>query len=560
MKFISICSGIEAASVAFGPLGWKAVAFSEIEPFPCAVLAHHYPDVPNFGDMTKFREWPEEIFAEADAIVGGPPCQAFSVAGLRNGLNDDRGNLTLTYAELINHADAIRLSNGKPPVVVLYENVPGLLSDKTGAFGCFLGALAGEDGEIESPGGKWTNAGCVLGPTRSIAWRVTDAQYFGVAQRRRRVFVVASAREGFDPAAVLFEPDGLRRDTAPSREAGEGVTRGAGAGTEERSGVRYAHYSHDYAHDRLTDPSGVNPALTKEAHASGNLNIITMAHGQGGAEIGFDRGPTLTCNHEAPIAAYALPYQQVSGALCAADGKGKNGQGVDDHKFIPVCVTGQVTHALKAEGFDASEDGTGRGQPIVAHCREVAQTITGNYGKQPDNSDTALGPNVIAVHGTQDPCVSTTTAFALGRNNGGENAICFAENSRAELRLEGGDGQRTGALSTGGGKPGQGTPMVAVAVQASQSGVRLNDTVGTLDANYGSRRHNGVMQAMAVRRLTPQECELLQGFLPGYTKIPWRKKPASECPDGPRYKALGNSWAVPNVFWLGERIQKELAK
>ena len=161
MNFISICSGIEAASVAFGPLGWKAIAFSEIEPFPCAVLAHHYPDVPNFGDMTKFREWPEEIFADADAVVGGPPCQAFSVAGARNGLNDDRGNLTLTYAELINHADAIRFIRGKPPVVVLYENVPGLLSDKTGAFGCFLGGLAGEDGPLEPPGGKRANAGAV---------------------------------------------------------------------------------------------------------------------------------------------------------------------------------------------------------------------------------------------------------------------------------------------------------------------------------------------------------------------------------------------------------------
>ena len=289
MNFISICSGIEAASVAFGPLGWKAIAFSEIEPFPCAVLAHHYPDVPNFGDMTKFREWPEEIFADADAVVGGPPCQAFSVAGARNGLNDDRGNLTLTYAELINHADAIRFIHGKPPVVVLYENVPGLLSDKTGAFGCFLGGLAGEDGPLEPPGGKWANAGAVYGPKRAVAWRLFDAQFFGLAQRRRRVFVVASARKGFDPATVLFEWDGVRRDTAPSREARQ-----------------------------------VAPTIPARSTAGGGLGtdfdcdggVITMAHGQGGAEIGFDRGPTLTCNHEAPIAVYGIrtantrPYQQ----------------------------------------------------------------------------------------------------------------------------------------------------------------------------------------------------------------------------------------------------------
>ena len=239
MKFISICSGIEAASVAFGPLGWEAVAFSEIEPFPCAVLAHHYPDVPNMGDMSKFREWPDELFAEADAIVGGPPCQAFSVAGLRNGLNDDRGNLTLTYAEMIDHADAIRSLHGKPPVIVLYENVPGLLSDKTGAYGCFLAALAGEAVALEPPGSRWTDAGCVFGPKRAIAWRVLDAQYFALAQRRRRVFVVASARDGFDPAAVLFEFEGVRRDTAPSREARQVAptiparsTGGGGLGTD----------------------------------------------------------------------------------------------------------------------------------------------------------------------------------------------------------------------------------------------------------------------------------------------------------------------------------------
>lgn len=371
MNFISICSGIEAASVAFGPLGWKAVAFSEIEPFPCAVLAHHYPDVPNFGDMTKFREWPEEIFANADAVVGGPPCQAFSVAGTRNGLNDDRGNLTLTYAELINHADAIRFIHGKPPVVVLYENVPGLLSDKTGAFGCFLAGLSGEDDPLVAPGGRWTNAGCVSGPQRTVAWRVLDAQYFGVAQRRRRVFVVASARKGFDPAQVLFEWDGVRRDSAPSREARE-----------------------------------VAPTIPARSTAGGGLGTdfdcdggtICVATGQAGAEIGADMAPTLNCNHEAP----------------------------------------HVAHSLRGEGFDASEDGTGRG-----------------------------------------------------------------------------------------------TPLVPVAVQPAAG--------------------------MQVRRLTPTEAERLQGFPDGYTAIPWRKKPADQCPDGPRYKALGNSWAIPCVSWIGERIQRHLA-
>ena len=366
MNFISICSGIEAASVAFGQLGWKAIAFSEIEPFPCAVLAHHYPGTPNMGDMSKFRDWPEELFVQADAIVGGPPCQAFSIAGLRNGLNDDRGNLTLTYAELINHADAIRFIHGKPPVVVLYENVPGLLSDKTGAYGCFLAALAGESCPLEPAGGRWTDAGYVLGPKRAIAWRVLDAQHFQLAQRRRRVFVVASARAGFDPAAVLFEFDGVRRDSAPSRETWQGA-------------------------------AGI---LANRIGAEGCPGIITMASGQGDAAIDCDLGPTLTCNHEAPLAAYS------------ATGR-----------TIQICPT----IVRRQPGTDAE----------------------------------------------------------------------------------------------------------------------------TADSNV-------VMPNMQVRRLTPIECERLQGFPDGYSAIPWRKKPASECPDGPRYKALGNSWAVPVVRWIGERISNAI--
>ena len=524
MNFISLCSGIEAASVAFGPLGWKAIAFSEIEPFPCAVLAHHYPDVPNFGDMTKFREWPEEIFADADAVVGGPPCQAFSVAGARNGLNDDRGNLTLTYAELINHADAIRFIHGKPPVVVLYENVPGLLSDKTGAFGCFLGGLAGEDLPLLPPGGKWTNAGCVLGPKRAVAWRVLDAQYFGVAQRRRRVFVVASARKGFDPATVLFEWDGVRRDTAPSREARQTAptipsrsTAGGGLGT-------------DFDCDGGT---------------------ICVATGQAGAEIGADMAPTLNCNHEAPY----------------------------------------VARSLRGEGFDASEDGTGRGTPLVpvgvtihgtdptvqkvASYDELAQCLRARTPGNIDNSSTTVVQQPVAYGirtantssngwGIQEECTHTLdcaqgvavaqpVAYAIqagalrvtpasGPDGIGVQAdhaytlearaevqaVAFAENSRAELRLEGGDGSRCGALSTGGGKAGQGVPMVATTAR--------------------------------IRRITPLEAERLMGFPDNYTAIPWRKKPASECPDGPRYRALGNSWAIPVVRWIGQRISALLHK
>ncbi|WP_445261356.1 DNA cytosine methyltransferase [Pseudomonas sp. RL_5y_Pfl2_69] len=214
----SVCSGIEAATQAWHPLGMRAAWYSEIEPFPSAVLAHHYPNTPNLGDMTKLSALvlSGKILAP-DVLVGGTPCQAFSVAGMRAGLADPRGALTIKYVELADAVDYVRAGQRKPASVILWENVPGVLSDKGNAFGCFLGALAGEDCELQPSGKKWQDAGCVYGPKRTIAWRVLDAQYFGLAQRRRRVFVVASARNGFDPLEVLFEREGTRRDSPPRR-------------------------------------------------------------------------------------------------------------------------------------------------------------------------------------------------------------------------------------------------------------------------------------------------------------------------------------------------------
>ena len=166
MKYLSVCSGIEAATVAWHHLGWEPVGFSEIEPFPSAVLQHHYPDVPNFGDMTNFKNWSINE-SDVDILVGGTPCQSFSVAGLRKGLSDERGNLALVYCEMADHFN---------PDFVVWENVPGVLSSGGGNdFGCFLAGLAGEDEPLVAPGGKWTNAGFVLGPKRAIAWRVLDA-------------------------------------------------------------------------------------------------------------------------------------------------------------------------------------------------------------------------------------------------------------------------------------------------------------------------------------------------------------------------------------------------
>jgi len=222
VKFGSVCSGIEAASVAWESLGWQASWLAEIEPFPSAVLKHHWPEVTNIGDMTLLPSMIRNNQAAApDVFVGGTPCQSFSIAGLRKGLSDDRGNLTLTFVEIANAIDDIRRNNGKRESIIVWENVPGVLSSKDNAFGCFLAGLCGEGNPLQPTGARWSNAGCVYGPERAVAWRVLDAQFFGVAQRRRRVFVVASARAGFNPAEVLFEFDGLRRDSAPSLRRAE---------------------------------------------------------------------------------------------------------------------------------------------------------------------------------------------------------------------------------------------------------------------------------------------------------------------------------------------------
>ena len=234
MKIGSVCSGIGAPEVAWGmsDIGWKFIWNSEIEDFPCNVLKHHFPDVPNYGDMTKLesRILAGEIEAP-DVFVGGCPCQAFSVAGLKKSLGDHRGQLTLAFIKIANAIDSVRAESGLGPAIIVYENVPGILHTKDNAFGCFLGALAGEDEAVKPPRKRWTPAGCVLGPQRAIAWRCLDAQYFQLAQRRKRVFVVASSG-AIRPEQILFEFDDVREDNPPSRETRQIDTGDAGTGVE----------------------------------------------------------------------------------------------------------------------------------------------------------------------------------------------------------------------------------------------------------------------------------------------------------------------------------------
>ncbi|ELO7644238.1 DNA cytosine methyltransferase [Escherichia coli] len=210
LTYGSVCSGIEAATVAWHELGWRAAWFSEIDAFPSALLAYRWPDIPNLGDMTRISSGISSGKTDApDVLVGGTPCQAFSMAGKRKGLSDPRGQLSLAFVELANQIDLVRQQQNMPASIVVWENVTGVLSSHDNAFGCFLGALAGSGCALQPAGKRWTNAGLVSGPSRTVAWRVLNAQYFGVAQSRRRVFVVASAGERLDPGKVLFESSPL---------------------------------------------------------------------------------------------------------------------------------------------------------------------------------------------------------------------------------------------------------------------------------------------------------------------------------------------------------------
>lgn len=433
MKFGSVCSGIEAASAAWNPLGWRAAFLSEIDPFASAVLAHHHPTVPNLGDMTKFKDWPD---ATIDVLCGGTPCQSFSNAGLRAGLDDPRGQLMLTFGAI-----AARYR----PRWLVWENVPGVLSSSGGRdFGAFLGLLG------------------FLG--YGFAYRVFDAQFVrvdgyarAVPQRRQRVFVVGCLGDWRSAAAVLLERESLRGDSAPRRVSGARVaaTLPRGAESSGKGG---------YAGRRQED----------------DVNIVAGALAGNGPGAGWRLGPDeAAANH---CVAYGGNNTRgpisVSTAL-TAHGGGSGRMDFESETF--------VAHTLRADGFDASEDGTGRGTPLVpAYVPEVAPTEV-------------------------------------------------ARSSR-------GGGQTN--------SPGYNADETCIAFDARQSDViQYGDKTGPLDTCGFTM---GVQTATAVRRLMPVECERLQGFPDGHTAIMWRGKPAA---DGPRYKALGNSWAVNCARWLGRRIE-----
>ena len=506
LKAASCFSGIGAPELGGPQFDW--VWHAEIEKFPAAVMAARFPYTTNLGDVTAddFLQR-ASAFGSLDLLVGGPPCQDFSVAGLRTGVAGDRGNLSLRFMEI---AHAIRPRN------LLVENVPGWLNMPDNAFGCFLGALVGadapvlptecrnwhwkhepsflpgEDGEpaeCHSVGGRWQwevcrwpSAGMVAGPRGRAAWRVFDAQYFGVAQRRRRVFVVADFGEGADPAEVLFERKGVSGNTPPRREAGQGIAADAGERAASRS-----HWDGDYPHPTLNQSAGSSGGV-----GASNQEIFSQRGAYlvpGGEQAAFGGG-----NSSGPV--------DISPSLLAHGGP-HGRQDFSSETFI--------AHSLRGEGFDASEDGTGRGTPIVP----VAFSSK-DYGN--DATDD-LSPTLRSMGHDKSHA-----------NGGGQMAIAIQGAATRENVASGPDGK----------------------------GWRDDDCAYTLEARPEVQ---AVATAWQVRRLTPTECERLQAFPDGFTDIKYRGKPAA---DGPRYKALGNSWAASNGAWIIARLadileQKRLA-
>ncbi|EBE1690092.1 Dam family site-specific DNA-(adenine-N6)-methyltransferase [Salmonella enterica] len=530
MRYGSVCSGIEAASVAWGSLGWQPAWFAEIEAFPSAVLATHWPDVTNLGDMTGIAAAVRGGEVEApDVLVGGTPCQAFSIAGLRNGLADKRGQLSLSYVELANAIDDKRRERGEEEAIIVWENVPGVLSSKDNAFGCFIGALAGESCELQPAGGKWPNAGCVYGPSRIVAWRVLDAQFFGVAQRRRRVFVVASARKGFDPAEVLFEFDSMRRDTPPRREPQAAVTTDTGSGAEGGS-----HWD---------NPANPHPTLNQ----SNNIGGI----GASNQEVFAQRGAGLVSETQ-----YGT---EIAGGLTAR------------HDSSPCADRGMnIVGAYRMTAF-GEYSGDGTASTVKARDYKDATDLAVTYSDasrtllSKSNDSMAEDLETYVIHGTQDPDTNHELAHTLGRNHGQENAcIAFSyKDNGSDAVVDLSPTLRAGNHDKSHANSGQ-PPAITCAFKAGQGakaggiGFAEEQSPTLTSASSGSNLVPAVMRDFQVRRLTPVECERLQGFPDNHTLISWRGKDATDCPDGPRYRAIGNSMAVPVMRWIGERIAAAL--
>lgn len=524
MRYLSLFSGIEAASAAWGPLGWECVGVAEIEPFPCSVLSSHHPAVPNLGDVTKVTAADIFQLGPIDLVVFGSPCQDLSVAGKRKGFADVDGNLTRSglFHVAVNIIEWAREYCGCR--FALWENVPGAFSSNAGRdFAAVVEHLAGC--AVDVPPKGWGTEGCAAGKKAMVEWAVLDAQWFGVAQRRRRVFALADFGDWPRRPPVLLEPDRLRGDSAPRREAGQGVAGTLGARTQGGGGLGT---DFDLA-------GGCQPVGPVRVSSTGELSHCLNAGGMG--RIDFETETMIAESRIAVEPSAVCPTLRAGGN--ATGGDRPPGTDVDTaDSLIPIayrtnasgCVMGQgdcaaalttmtdPTSQFVAYGFQPRIARNGRGDMgDVVGALSAQSGETGKGDAAPCVVMRESGPG----YWLPDDVAGTLRAEGEDRPSRPSCVIAFAQNSCDEVRLVNGDGRIVGALA----------------------------------AEPGMKQTSYVASGWQVRRLTPTECERLQGFSDGHTAILHRGKPAA---DGPRYKALGNSMAVPVMNWIGRSLQAAL--
>jgi DNA (cytosine-5)-methyltransferase 1 len=635
MRYGSVCSGIEAATSAWHSLGWTPQWFSEIEPFPSAVLAHHYPNVPNMGDMTKFKEWKLDDSTAIDVLVGGTPCQSFSVAGLRKGLDDPRGNLMLTY---------LAIARKYRPKWLVWENVPGVLSSAGGED--FASLLRGM-GELGY----------------GFAYRVLDAQYFGVAQRRRRVFVVGCLGDWRAAAAVLFERHSLSGHPAPSRKARQSppgffesslaqYRQADVGGTLKASGGVLSGGSETFIKTQW--PAEIAPTLNakygekmglENQHIDGGVGMFTLQPialaentigrqpENGGNGDGFTVGGPMYTLNATGVHGVAQPYSimpmnggkdykaretDVAQPLMAGGPVGGNQGGdfiVQPFAFAQntrdevrlINGDGQIVGALAASpgmkqtsyvavayAFDSLSSNSMKSSNPVSGVNQVdvSKTLDTSRGLDPSCNQGGIGVvqsvSACDVADTLTVGANQTTGFigdvvthpivlmdqggsvmkvledgtvgTLRRETHGHEPVVMAFPWQSALDPIGKPSDISGTLiknqTMAVGYEIMDKNIQPMAFTSKGNGDCFESAIHPTLSTGGGQAGQGypaVRQGMAVRRLTPIECERLQGFPDNHTNIPWRKKP--ESPDGPRYKALGNSMAVPVMHWIGKRIQ-----
>lgn len=512
VRYISVFSGIEAATVAWEPLGWEPVAFCEIDTFPSAVLAHRFPNVPNLGDITRV-DW-SEYYGEVDLIVGGSPCQSFSIAGKREGLKGESG-LMFEY---------IRAVREVMPRYFIWENVPGALScEKGAAFGQLLR-------EMDALG-------------YGLAWRVLDAQFFDVAQRRERVFLVGCLGDAERAAEILFEQESLRWDSTSSREKREELAarakrgaggsflpintmvatrggklgRGTGFGIGENGEAQFTlstAHSHGVAYciNTLDVPAVAAGFKYHQGAKAGNIGYVE------------EQSPTMTADQHPPAAVY------------------KQNENVDTLVYNQRQITSQTNRSVTKWKDPchciASTDGA-----TEAILKEKAYTLKIRSGCEGGGKGPLIQEDVSATLATNMDQTLFQPANILCLNDQGGSVMDYSYEIGPTLRAQ-----------THGHEP------IVISRAAFSQGVNAKydphiEHAEVMDTLVARGSHGlGVGLPMQVRKLTPKECERLQGFPDGWTEIPYRGKPADKCPDTPRYKALGNSMAVPVMRWIGERI------